>query len=1169
MNKKSETNEELILRLSELQQRYDSLIALNQKSAKTSPDQTEEAFSFNISMLELAVNSANMAWWEMDIETGNVRFNRRKTDMLGYPAERFKHFSDFTCLLHPEDYNSAMNAMHDHLAGQAPTYDTEYRILTSSGEYKWFHDIGASVKNEAGEGSAKVVGFVMDITKRKQAEMEILRQKNEELRKLSLVVQQSPTSIDITDTSGIIEYVNPKASETSGYDYDELIGKKLSILKSGETTDHEYQVLWETISSGKEWHGIFHNKKKNGELYWESATIFPILDENGKIRNYVGIKEDITTSQQTMELLRERENILQAITKSAHDAIIMLDNNGNITFWNDAAIAIFGYQQEEVLGKNLHSFLAPDPFLEIHTKAFPFFRKTGKGDAVGKTFEVSAKRKEGPVFPIELSVSAVKLQDQWYSIGIIHDITKRKRAENSLRVSEEKYRKIFESVRDVYIQTDKEDHIVEVSPSADRLFQYSRKELIGTNLADLYFDPAQSQILHHELSEKGEVLNFELLLKIKENKPVWVSVNANYHYDNDRNITGFEGIFRDIDERKRSDEAIRKQAELLNLAHDIIIVKDMDFRITYWNKGAALRYGWTSEEVLGKKMGDISETIFPVPVETIKSALLNEGFWDGEIIQNRKDGSEIIVESRWQLHRDDENHPHSIFEINYDITERKLVENKLREQRYRLESVIEGTNVGTWEWNVQTGETVLNERWAEIVGYTLNDLGPITVKTWNDLLHPEDFIKSEEQLKQLFDGVLKHLDINCRVKHRNGNWIWAHDRGKVIEWTSDCKPLRMAGTRADITEKIKAEEDLRSTEKFYRDIFDKNSAVKLIVNPVTGDIFDANFAASRFYGYPLEKLKSMTIFDLNTLPSDQILIKLSEAFERKQDFISFNHLLANGEARSVEVYSSPIEIGNQTLLHSIIHDVSERKLAEKALKESEATLREINATKDKFFSIIAHDLRNPLSAILGLLNILISEYGKFDREKIEKMLVMLAEQSKLTFSLLENLLLWSRSQSGRMEINPSMINLHSLVKENFSLLNSQSENKKQDLVISVPDPCIAFADETMINTVLRNLLSNAVKFTPHGGTIIVSASEINNYVEISVTDTGVGIPENKLESIFRIDSKLSTPGTDKETGTGLGLILCKEFVEKNNGKITMTSTPGKGSTFSFRIPVGY
>ena len=144
-----------------------------------------------------------------------------------------------------------------------------------------------------------------------------------------------------------------------------------------------------------------------------------------------------------------------------------------------------------------------------------------------------------------------------------------------------------------------------------------------------------------------------------------------------------------------------------------------------------------------------------------------------------------------------------------------------------------------------------------------------------------------------------------------------------------------------------------------------------------------------------------------------------------------------------------------------------------------------------------------------------------------------------------------------------------MVKENFSLLKSQSENKKQDLVISVPDPCIAFADETMINTVLRNLLSNAVKFTPHGGTIMVSASEINNYVEISVTDTGVGIPENKLESIFRIDSKLSTPGTDKETGTGLGLILCKEFVEKNNGKITMTSTPGKGSTFSFKIPVGY
>ncbi|HJX71474.1 MAG TPA: hybrid sensor histidine kinase/response regulator [Bacteroidales bacterium] len=229
-------------------------------------------------------------------------------------------------------------------------------------------------------------------------------------------------------------------------------------------------------------------------------------------------------------------------------------------------------------------------------------------------------------------------------------------------------------------------------------------------------------------------------------------------------------------------------------------------------------------------------------------------------------------------------------------------------------------------------------------------------------------------------------------------------------------------------------------------------------------------------------------------------------------------------------------------------------------------LKELNATKDKFFSIIAHDLKNPFNTLLGFSELMLINFDAYDKKQISEFIHIIHSTSKNAYSLLENLLEWSRSQTGRIELKPAKINLFGLVVENISLLKGIANNKDIKIINEVEKNAEAFADQNMITTVIRNLLTNALKYTTKGGMVKISSEVQNDMVTIRVSDTGVGIQEENLKKLFRIDTNFSTPGTEDEAGTGLGLILCREFIQKNNGKIDVKSTFGLGSEFSFTLP---
>ena len=230
-------------------------------------------------------------------------------------------------------------------------------------------------------------------------------------------------------------------------------------------------------------------------------------------------------------------------------------------------------------------------------------------------------------------------------------------------------------------------------------------------------------------------------------------------------------------------------------------------------------------------------------------------------------------------------------------------------------------------------------------------------------------------------------------------------------------------------------------------------------------------------------------------------------------------------------------------------------------------LYELNATKDKFFGIIAHDLKNPFSAILGFSDLLLTNVYDYNKDKIFDYLKIISNSSKNAYSLLENLLVWSQSQSGKLAFNPTINNLSEAIKENIELIESQSAKKGIQVFTEVNAQYDAFFDVNMINTVMRNLLTNALKFTAPKGRVTVSAKQTENVCEVTVSDTGTGISPENLQKLFKIDSKFQKQGTDAEKGTGLGLILCKEFIEKHGGHIWAESRIGVGSDFKFTLPL--
>lgn len=329
-------------------------------------------------------------------------------------------------------------------------------------------------------------------------------------------------------------------------------------------------------------------------------------------------------------------------------------------------------------------------------------------------------------------------------------------------------------------------------------------------------------------------------------------------------------------------------------------------------------------------------------------------------------------------------------------------------------------------------------------------------------------------------------------------------------------------------------------------------------------------SCEKILGYKQEELIGFPIIDKMIHPEDQESTKkdfLDIIENHTNGGAQYRHRHKNGTWVFLEAYGTN-QLDNPLIKSVVLNvrDITERKRAEQIIKENEIHLKELNATKDRFFSIIGHDLKSPFNSVIGFSNLLVDQIQKQDYEGIEKYATIIQDSAQRAMNLLMNLLEWSQVQTGKIKFNPEYIELVSVINEVLELSNDSAQQKSITIYKRLARNIPVFADKAMINTILRNLISNGIKFTKTGGEIIISIEQKEKQIIFSIADNGVGIKKEDLDKLFRIDYTHSTVGTNRETGTGLGLLLCKDFIEMHGGKIWIESEIGKGSIFSFSLP---
>ncbi len=370
----------------------------------------------------------------------------------------------------------------------------------------------------------------------------------------------------------------------------------------------------------------------------------------------------------------------------------------------------------------------------------------------------------------------------------------------------------------------------------------------------------------------------------------------------------------------------------------------------------------------------------------------------------------------------------------------------------------------------------------------------------------------------------------------------------------------------DITEHKKALEELRESEERYRAAFHASKAIELLIDPETGAIIDANDAACRFYGYSREQLTSTFIYQINTLSPGEIKKEMEAVKNEQRDYFNFRHRLASGVIRDVEVYSSPVSINGRKNLHSIIHDITARKTAEEKLKAAKEEAEAATRLKDKFVSLVAHDLKNPIAnSVLALKNL---------RARLKEDGVPAADDPMLTLSisanenmlqLIDDLLQMSRIRSGVISPRLGFTDAHHLFQYAVDFNSGAAERKGITVANLVPARTRVYCDMKLTGEVVVNLVSNAIKFSAKGDSITVG-KKAGEPATFFIKDTGVGIPPDRLSSLFKYEEPTSTTGTAGERGTGLGLPLSGELMRGQGGSLQIESSPGMGTTATISFP---
>jgi PAS domain S-box-containing protein len=787
-----------------------------------------------------------------------------------------------------------------------------------------------------------LAGFTMDITEQKRAENALI----ESEARFKAVIENISDMIGIVDKAGKTIYDSPSVERILGYKPEDLNEqKRFDIIHPDDFADFLNIFSYEVSNPGFYVNTRYRVRHKDGSWRNIEGTAINLID-NPAVKGWLICSRDITERKQAEEALKQSENKFFKIFNSSPAAgAITVFNDDRIIEVNEAFIKLFGYTRDELIGRTtIELGLWTDPLQrESLITLFP------PGGGAVRDLEFEFRAKDGRMLSTRYYADKIEIGNRPHIMSIIIDETDRKKTEESLRYSEEQYRTLVNNMQDVMYRSNINGEIIFVTPSGLRLMGYETiEEIIGLNIGrDFYNEPEQRKIFLEQLEKTGRVTNFEITLKKKDGSLLTVSTNTQYYYDKDGNILGVEGVFTDITERKRAENALIESEtrfkSLIENSTDMISIINNEAKVIYDSPSVERILGYKPEETLNS---DPFAYIHPEDQQELVSKVFSEFAIPDSLIKNEhrvrhKDGSWRTVEL---IAKNLLLNPavKGIVVNTRDITERKRAENALIESETRFRAVIE--NISDMITLVdESGKIIYESPSVErVLGYRVGSLNEIERF---EIVHPDDMAEFLNNFSYKFLNISSNINTQYRVRHKDGSWRNIEQTGKNLIDNPVLKCWLIVSR--DITEQKRTEEALLETETRFRALVENITDMITIVDEFGKVIYESPSVIrfQRMLGYESKDELQHNAFEL-IHPDDrqELFTRIFSTFDKPNSIMESVHrvLHKDGSFRMVESISLNL-ITNPAVKGVVItsRDITERKRAENALIESETRFREV------------------------------------------------------------------------------------------------------------------------------------------------------------------------------------------------------------------------------------
>ncbi len=670
-------------------------------------------------------------------------------------------------------------------------------------------------------------------------------------------------------------------------------------------------------------------------------------------------------------------------------------------------------------------------------------------------------------------------------------------------------------------------------------------------------------------------------------------------------------IQNEFHERIRSEKRIKTTLQSIG---DAVITTNKNGLITSMNQEAERLTKWTLQEATNQELSAVFNTHNSKTGEknqnSVKAIIKSDGIEgftnhtaliakEGPIIQIAYSGSPI---------RDDIDQIIGVVLVFRDVTKEYEMNEALKESKQRLSHAMEGTNAGLWDWNIQSGKSFFNDRWAEMIGYKLSELFPMGIMTWENLCHPDDLKIAKKKHTDHFEGKTAIYESEFRMKHKNGHWVWILGRGKVAEWDKHGKPLRMTGTHLDITERKEYEQKLEKTlywlneaqrvskTGYYElDIKSSKWTGSILLNEIFG--VDESYEKttknwlSLIHPEYLEEVKNYFQDDVLThhLPFDKQYKIIT--FENKQEkwVHGVGKLIFDASGIPTKMIGTIIDITDRKMAEAKIQQqindyqklTTEYQTQNQTLQKSFNEVNQINQElevartkaeesdrlKSAFLANMSHEIRTPMNGILGFAELL--EEPALTGEMQKHYISVIQQSGQRMLSIINDLVSISKIEAGQMDIRLTEVNSNHILTSLYQFFEPEVKKKGIKFSYQLPlsdEESIIETDMTKFSQIMTNLIKNSIRYTNEGfikfGYQFV---EEGSTLKFFITDSGIGIANGAAERIFERFRQVALSPTRQE-GAGLGLSISKAYVEMLGGEIGVQSTEGEGSTFWFTLP---